>query len=100
MKIKNWRISILSPFKKWNNGVRIVGVQLYKDWHHSYNLDFRFNFKYPAFIICHTYTTKTEYVEKFWTFASKSYREHCGGLTWYRKYEHRQDVDEGRCGMG
>lgn len=97
MKIKDWSVSFFNPFKK--HGIdHIIGIQLYKDWTHSYNLDMRTSFEYPHLTICHTYTTKTEYVEKFWIFASKKYREHRGGMSWYRKYVHRQDVNDGRCG--
>lgn len=103
MKLGNWTIYFYNPFKKNGRIERMIGIQGYKDWHHSFEYDMRFSlFKVPHLTICAAYTNerKQEYVTKFYTIASKSYRHHHGGLKWYWKHIDRQGIDEGRCSAG
>lgn len=39
-----------------------------------------------------------EYVVRFYTIESKSYRRYHGGSKWYSVYVKRQGIDEGRNG--
>lgn len=101
ISFKGWRIAIFNPFRKRGMDERFIGFNAYKDWHHCMEFDIRWSVrKYPHLTICHAYTTKTEWVEKFWMFRSKSYRSNRGGFSFYEKSVHRQGIDEGRCGCG
>lgn len=102
IKIFGYRIGIYNPFDKKPYG-RVIGVNIWKDWHHSYEYDARFSLLDSAHLtVCAAYTNvkKKEYVTKFWTFASKKYREKNGGLKWYSYQESRQHIDDGRNSMG
>ncbi len=99
MKIGNWTIYFYNPFKKNGRIERTIGIHAYKDWHHSFEYDMRFSlFEIPHVIFCAAYTNekKQEYVTRFYTIASKSYRHRNGGLKWYQKQIYRQGIDEGR----
>lgn len=102
MKIGNWKIHFYNPFKK-DSYEHIVGINAYKDWRHCFEIDVRFKvFERPHITVCAAYTkNKTEeYVVRFYTIASKSYRNWHGGLKWYSKSVSRHGIDEGRAGQG
>ena len=103
IKIGNWAIYFYNPFKKDGSIERIIGIQGYKDWHHSFEYDMRFSlFEIPhvTFYAAYTNEKKQEYVTKFYTIASKSYRRKNGGLKWYWKQIYRQGIDEVRGTVG
>ena len=98
MKLFGYRIYFYNPFKK-RGDERLIGIQGFKDWHHTFEWDIRVSlFKYPHITGCYARTTKTEYVISWWHITSKSYRRHCGGLKWFETSVQRQGIDEGRCG--
>jgi hypothetical protein len=96
--MKIFGVYFYNPFKKSGNE-RVVGFHWSKDWHHELEFNIRFSvFSVPHITMCCAYTTQTEYVVKFWRLHSSAYRNKCGGLTPFYRYENRQGIDEGRCG--
>lgn len=101
MKIGNWDLFIFNPFEKIPGRDRIIGFSLRKDWHHEYELGFRFRIlEYPHLTIAIVYTTKDKYVERFIDFRSKSYRKNVCGSTFYENRKYVQGIDEGRNSAG
>jgi hypothetical protein len=98
--MKLFGVYFYNPFKKVGYD-RIIGFHWSKDWHHEIECDVRFSIlSVPHITVCCAYTTKTEFVEKFWGWHSLAYRNKRGGLTPFYKYINRQGIDEGRCSAG
>ena len=101
MKIGNWRLHFFNPFKKSWEMERIAGVRLVKDWHNEYGFDVRFSiFEYPHTTISLYYTTKTEFITRFWNFRSKSYNNYVGGLSFYEYRKYINGIDDARESCG